>query len=184
MNYIILDLEATCWETKKVSPNEIIEIGAVCINPEKQLVGEFCSFVKPSINPLLSEFCTQLTSITQENVDAAPLFPEAVAAFQSWILSFGNDYLLCSWGYYDQTQLIQDCKAHNIAIDWLDAHISIKHQYSKIKNTRSLGMKAALAREELTLEGTHHRGIDDAKNIVNIFLKLWGQWKLDERRTK
>jgi 3'-5' exoribonuclease 1 len=57
-------------------------------------------------------------------------------------------------------------------------------QYSKIKNTRSLGMKAALAREELTLEGTHHRGIDDAKNIVNIFLKLWGQWKLDERRTK
>lgn len=37
-------------------------------------------------------------------------------------------------------------------------------------------MKNALKNEGLTLEGTHHRDIDDARNIAKIFLKYFGQW--------
>jgi inhibitor of KinA sporulation pathway (predicted exonuclease) len=39
-------------------------------------------------------------------------------------------------------------------------------------------MEKALNILKLPLDGTHHRGIDDAKNIAKIFKTCFGQWKL------
>jgi len=57
VNYIILDLEATCWEGHDKSRNETIEIGALKVNNEKLIVSEFEEFIKPMRFPILSEFC-------------------------------------------------------------------------------------------------------------------------------
>lgn len=176
--FIILDLEATCWEGKGTKPNEIIEIGAVCIDENKNRCGEFATFVKPTVHTQLSAFCTQLTSITQQQVDAAPLFPDALQAFQAWIAGFGDTYVLCSWGFYDKAQFNGDCLLHKLDTAWLKNHISLKHQHGTIcKLQRPMGMSGALRYEKLQLEGTHHRGIDDARNIAKIFLKHFDAWQ-------
>jgi inhibitor of KinA sporulation pathway (predicted exonuclease) len=177
MKYIILDLEATCWEEKGLKrKSEIIEIGALCINENKETESEFNAFVKPMLNPTLSPFCTKLTSITQEQVDAAETFPEVFEKFREWIGP--EEYLLCSWGFYDRSQLTSDCLLHRLRTGWLEKHISLKHQYTEIKNLRKhVGMSGALWMEDLKLEGTHHRGIDDARNIAKIFLRHFGSWK-------
>lgn len=179
MNYIILDLEATCWDGKALAPNETIEIGAVCMNDAQEIIGEFNRFIKPAQSDTLSDFCTELTSITQEMVENEPYFPEVIQEFQDWIQAFGGNYLLCSWGNYDRTQFERDAKFHQLPIDWLQQHISIKHQYSEVilATKKLFGMKGALDKEGITLEGTHHRGIDDAKNIAKIFLRHFGKWK-------
>lgn len=39
-------------------------------------------------------------------------------------------------------------------------------------------MERALKMLNLPLEGTHHRGIDDAKNISRIFVKIFDRLKL------
>ena len=49
MIYVIVDLEATCWKNRDGRQNEIIEIGAVCINDEKRIISEFVQIVKPKI---------------------------------------------------------------------------------------------------------------------------------------
>lgn len=178
MNYIILDLEATCWQGKALAPNETIEIGALCINRHQEILGEFNQFIKPAQSDILSDFCTELTSITQDMVEHASYFPEVIKHFQEWIASFEGDYLLCSWGKYDRNQFERDSKYHQLPTDWLKKHISLKHQYSEILGTRKLfGMKGALIREKIPLDGTHHRGIDDARNIAKIFLAYFGFWK-------
>lgn len=175
MNYIIVDLEATCWENKAAGKNEIIEIGAVKVNSDREIVGEFQTFVKPIKNPTLSEFCKDLTSIRQEEVDNAPHFFEALKLFQDWIGT--GAFFLCSWGFYDQKQFQEDCNLHQLDKDWLTNHISLKHQHAKItKQRRALGMRNALKQEKITLTGTHHRGIDDARNITKIFLKYFDRW--------
>lgn len=180
MKHIVLDLEATCWQGKAPAPNEIIEIGAVCVDENAEVIDEFVTFVKPSKSTQLSDFCTELTSITQDMVDNAPYFPQAVASFQEWIASFEDDYFLCSWGFYDKSQFKKDCKLHDLDIEWLKNHISVKHQYQKIKPTeRPIGMKWALELENIPLEGTHHRGIDDARNIAKIFIRHFGKWKFE-----
>ncbi|BDS12210.1 3'-5' exonuclease [Aureispira anguillae] len=179
MNYIILDLEATCWSKKGSFTNEIIEIGAVCINQRQALIGEYNSFVKPKLYPELSDFCKELTTIKQEEVDAAETFPVVLDDFLEWIESFGGEYWLCSWGFYDRSQFKKDCELHGLDTTWLRQHISLKHQYADIYNlSRPLGMKGALNREQIQMEGTHHRGIDDAKNIAKIFLNNFDYWTL------
>lgn len=178
MKYIIVDLEATCWRKREHSPNEIIEIGAVCIDEHRQIMDEFVTFVRPKVHPILSDFCTELTSITQSDVQDAPAFPEALSLFQDWMGSFEDETVLCSWGFYDRVQFKNDCELHGLPTDWLSAHMSIKHQHGKIRNLkRPIGMKKALQKEGFALDGTHHRGIDDARNMSKIFIKYFDQWE-------
>lgn len=177
MNYVIFDLEATCWEGKRIHSNETIEIGAVLVNDSKEIVSEFEQFVRPSKHPELSEFCTELTSITQSDVDGAPYFEEATARFKEWFGYGKEEYVLCSWGFYDRVQLKNDSEHCGLAHEWIENHISLKHQYKAIAGIRKpIGMKNALKREQFKLEGTHHRGIDDARNIAKIFLKYFDKW--------
>ena len=71
MRYIITDLEATCWEnTRNTNRMEIIEIGAVeMLSARGSNTREFSRFVRPVVEPQLSAFCKQLTSISQADVD-------------------------------------------------------------------------------------------------------------------
>lgn len=181
MKYIIVDLEATCWEGRGKQRHEIIEIGAVCVDDDQNTLDEFCAFVRPRLHPTLSDFCKQLTSIRQEQVDQAQEFPQVLTQFQAWIAGFQDEYLLCSWGHYDRSQFIRDCQLHGLDTAWVQRHISLKHQYGELKGQRRPpGMRAALQTENIPLEGTHHRGIDDARNIAKIFKKYFGLWKMPD----
>jgi 3'-5' exoribonuclease 1 len=180
MNYIIFDLEATCWEGWDKSQNETIEIGAVKINDDKNLVSEFSSFIKPLKHPVLSDFCKSLTSIKQEDVDSAPYFNEVVEEFKNWIGYGSKQYVLCSWGFYDKKQFESDCRNFGLDESWLARHISLKHQHGQFRKLqRAIGMKNALEFEGLKLDGTHHRGIDDARNIGKIFIKYFDKWSFE-----
>jgi len=180
MNYIIVDLEATCWkERSDTRPNEIIEIGALKIDQAGKTISEFNALVKPKLHPVLSDFCTELTSIQQADIDQAKSFDAALVDFQNWI-DLSKPYLLCSWGFYDKTQFAKDCDLYEISKIWLIKHISLKHQYGAFKKLpRPIGMTAALQMEGIELAGTHHRAIDDAKNIAKIFNANRGKWNTD-----
>jgi inhibitor of KinA sporulation pathway (predicted exonuclease) len=78
-------------------------------------------------------------------------------------------YWLCSWGFYDKKQLTKDCLLHGIDTKWLQNHISIKHQYADIYGIDPCGMPEAMRKLGIPMDGTHHRGVDDAKNIGKIF---------------
>ncbi len=179
LNYIIFDLEATCEKNNYKFINETIEIGAVKYNGQGEFLDEYCAFIKPILNPTLSKFCKELTTIEQSQVDNALTFPDAIEDFKKWI-NINEPFLLCSWGLYDRKQLEKDSALHNINdIAWLENHISVKHQHGAFYNiTKGMGMEAALLKEGFLLDGTHHRGIDDAKNIAKIFLKFIGKWTL------
>ncbi len=180
MNYIILDLEATCWKDRNShKQNEIIEIGAVKMNNNGEALGEFCEFIKPKLNPTLSDFCIELTTITQQEVDSADTFDKVIKRFKKWI-DIEKPYVLCSWGFYDKKQFEKDCELHHLHTGWLKHHISLKHQYGSIKKLRKpIGMGSALKKEKLELDGTHHRGIDDARNIAKIFKANLEKWIIE-----
>ena len=114
MQYIVYDLEATCWE-KGTRPKrmEIIEIGAVRVDATKLTIrDEFDTFVQPVSEPELSDFCRNLTSIRQEDIDSAQTFPDALKDFLGWIGT--DETILCSWGGYDRNQIIVDCRRRSI----------------------------------------------------------------------
>ncbi|TAG56450.1 MAG: exonuclease, partial [Oscillatoriales cyanobacterium] len=104
--YLVLDLEATCCDKGSIARNqmEIIEIGAVMVDSTTlTIVDEFQTFVKPVRHPILTEFCTALTSIAQTEVDRAPTYPEASAMLKNWLSGYPNG-VFGSWGDYDRKQ--------------------------------------------------------------------------------
>ncbi|VDL81362.1 unnamed protein product [Nippostrongylus brasiliensis] len=108
-----IDFECTCVEVIYDYPHEIIEFPAVLIDVRQmRIVGAFCnsflfylnryriiidtfrSFVKPEKNPILDQFCVQLTGcdfllleygISQSTVDSAPTFRDAYRLFRDWM---------------------------------------------------------------------------------------------------
>jgi len=127
----------------------------------------FFRFVRPTEDPVLSPFCTSLTSITQEDVDRAKPFPEAFAEFLAW--AGEGPHRFCSWGAYDLKQFLLDCARHGIKKpEWLEPHVNLRRMFSAEKNVPQCSMVQALEILDLPLEGTHHRGIDDARNIAKI----------------
>ncbi len=57
-------------------------------------------------------------------------------------------------------------------------HINIKVLLSKTLNmNKGIGMKRAMEKLNISLDGTHHRGVDDANNSAKI---LW--WILNNKK--
>lgn len=169
MYYLIVDLEATCWPNNPDKAlMETIEIGAVLLDETLALPApEFQRFIRPQAEPVLSEFCTQLTSITQADVDAAEVFATVFAEFTAWAEA-AEPVTFCSWGIFDHSQLKKDCARWGLAFPpALEKRLNLKHTFKKLYKEQ-VGMAGALKHLNLELQGTHHRGIDDARNLARI----------------
>src|SRR5687767_11645296 len=135
---VVVDVEATCWKKGVFSrKKETIEIGAVLllIDRAESRWPEFQTFVRPLRLPRLSSFCRELTGITQENVDAAPAFPEALRLFLEWAQPLER-VVLATWSRYDLWQLDLDLQAHGLpklALPFLD----VKRLVSQIVGRKS-----------------------------------------------
>lgn len=181
--FIVVDLEATCWDkadTKKPSGfrNEIIEIGAVKCNETGDVIDEFCMFAKPMKHPIISEFCTTLTTIKQEDIDSAKDIKEVLDEFFLWSLALFHEdkdtVKFVSWGYYDKRQFRDDLQLNKMDKEVINDsnHFSLKHLHGEWNNLKKpIGLGGACKFEKIVFTGTAHRGIDDARNIAKIFKK-------------
>jgi 3'-5' exoribonuclease 1 len=169
-HYVVIDLEATCCDDDSFprDETEIIEIGAVLVDgPTLAPLSEFQTFVRPVRHRTLTAFCTKLTTITQADVDTAPRFPQAIAALAAFLKD--RDALFCSWGGYDKNQFRRDAQRHRVSLPLGERHINMKETFSRrLGESRQYGTGQALRRLGLSFSGTHHRAIDDARNIARL----------------
>ncbi len=174
--HLIIDLEATCCNDNSFlrEEMEIIEIGAVILSePKLEIIAEFQTFICPILHSKLTDFCKNLTTISQDDVDNAPKFKEALQLFSAWFMQL-SEFDFCSWGNYDKNQLEQDCKLHNTPLPFEAQHRNLKQEFSNFLGVKKqFGLSKALAKLKLTQEGTHHRGIDDARNTARIYQYMY-----------
>lgn len=87
---VVLDFEATC-DDKKLNPNfapqEIIEFPACLLNTKTlEVEDEFQLYIKPTVEPILTDFCTYLTGITQVDVENGLLLSDGLISFEAWLI--------------------------------------------------------------------------------------------------
>lgn len=168
--YIVVDFEATCCNYNSFPRHEmeIIEFGAVLLNEGFGIIDEFQAFVKPVKNPKLTKFCKELTTIKQSDVNNARIFREVYREFYDWLNGHNATLsLLCSWGDFDVNILQKNCKMNDVQY-WNCNHLNIKNLFSSVRNTKRCGVAKALQMTRERLDGTHHRAIDDARNIAKL----------------
>jgi len=192
-HFLILDFEATCGDTIQNGEREIIEFPTLLYNlRQNEVQAQFHEYVKPVRNSALTNFCTELTGIQQETVDAADTFPAVWSRFQAWLTSVGalqnpTDYAFLTCGNWDLKTMLPEQLAYTATIhpDFdpaipppLDCWINIKKSFTRHYKVRKSGMADMLSYMKLGLEGRHHSGIDDCKNISRIVKKMREEkWK-------
>lgn len=182
----VIDVEATCWETREEQgsrPNEIIEIG-ICVLDRKDGIKDISSYVvKPQFTDV-SPFCTQLTGWTQAEVDEGAFLGETIRQIG---IDYGMtpDHVWFSFGEYDRVKLsshvgerggafeLYGIERRNNPIAQLRAHYNVKTLMAlKEGLNKEMAMDRALRYYGEKLEGRHHNGADDAANIAKIVRRV------------
>ena len=104
MNYIVFDLE---WnqcpygkgqENERI-PFEIIEIGAVKLNSERQIIDQYQVLIQPRVYKKLHHRTREIIQMDMKLLEREGIpFYRAVKEFLKWC---GEDALFCSWGNSD-----------------------------------------------------------------------------------
>lgn len=170
---VVVDIESTCWdgEPPPGQENEIIEIGVCLLEIAGAERTERDGFLVRPERSAVSPFCTQLTTLTAEQVERGLPFAEACALLRRRFKT--RDRVWASYGDYDRKQFERQCGRAGVEYPFGSGHINIKTLFAvSCGLTREVGMAEALRRLGLPLEGTHHRGGDDAWNIAAILARL------------
>ncbi|WXL27478.1 exonuclease domain-containing protein [Ectopseudomonas mendocina] len=171
-NWLVIDLEATTEEGGwPVSEMEIIEIGACIISDNGHELGQFQRLVRPTRRPQLTQFCQQLTHISQSEIDSAAPLPQVWSAFELWLSGFSNNLTgWVSWGDYDRKQLVVEWRQHKLssALEQLQ-HYNLKQRFASARHlTSPVSLKNALQLAGLTFNGQQHRALTDARNTARL----------------
>lgn len=177
MNYIVLDLEWNQAKSKKqlvrkpvILHGEIIQIGAVKLDPDFQTVDTFRSMVAPAHYTTMQKYVERLTGISNEDIAAGKPFEEVFRRFQQWC---GEDFSFLTWGKEDERILRTNLRLYGYPEAWMPKTLDVERifnaQFVRAKNQTALS-KAVEQVGETPL--TAHDALHDAINTVLVLNHL------------
>ncbi|KAG0146487.1 hypothetical protein CROQUDRAFT_657295 [Cronartium quercuum f. sp. fusiforme G11] len=215
-SFLCLDVESTCIGSSEralgnphnltdhqlnwLYPNEIVEWPVILLQWrinrgrwELYEVARYRSFVKPLWRPKVSEFCTQLTGITQPKIDNAPTLSMMLQDFQvnfvqpHRLFTNSNRSVWVTDGPWDlrdhwvKSVFLSKLSACQIPpylkspINMIDMRFLLRAFIPKVccmSVPPSLSLNESLKTFGLEFEGQEHSGIDDAANLARLLTKL------------
>ncbi len=177
MNYIIFDLEwnqSNCPEGEiKEIPFEIIEIGAVKLNSEKQIVDRFNELIHPHIYKEMHKITGNLLHLQMKELENGDEFVHVAKRFLTWC---GDDVTFCTWGPIDLTQLQRNMAYYQMAplakgpLAFLDIQKLFSIACEDRKSRRALEHAVDVLGIEKDIP--FHRAFSDAYYTAKVFKKL------------
>lgn len=184
MNYIVLDLEWNqCpygkeFEIKQL-PFEIIEIGAVKLNNELNILSDFHRIIKPKKYKRLHFQTKKILHITDSQLNNGVSFEEAVDDFLKWC---GTDYIFCTWGMSDLTELQRNMEYFGVEnnfpkpLRYYELQELMSFQLNESDKRRSL--EAAVEYFNIEESESFHGAMEDAFYTAKVMQKMnWAQLK-------
>ena len=178
MKYIVLDLE---WNQGNADiepqnprlPFEIIEIGAVRLNENREHDGDFSSLIRPVCYHSMHYITGQLVHLTMEALQNERPFTEVMDEFLRWC---GDEPLFCTWGPNDLTELQRNLLYHDEEpladgpLPYLDVQKLFGIFLGSRKERRSL--EYAIDYLQIPKDSPFHRAHSDAYYTAKILERL------------
>eukprot|EP00927_Polykrikos_kofoidii_P057064 TRINITY_DN51174_c0_g1_i1.p1 TRINITY_DN51174_c0_g1~~TRINITY_DN51174_c0_g1_i1.p1 ORF type:complete len:407 (+),score=42.62 TRINITY_DN51174_c0_g1_i1:74-1294(+) len=186
---VVLDFEWTADNQRPMVPiSEITQFPSVLVKlagRKSTVVDEFNTYVRPTLNPVLTKFSIELTGITQDTVNCSPPIEDALRDYLNWLRrhELVSDELgtkvgrweFCTWTDADiGMQLVRELRHKHLTMPpcfehWIDLKILYKRHYKKEPTG---GLQACVERLGLTFEGRAHDGLIDSRNTAAIVLHM------------
>lgn len=178
MDYVVLDLE---WNQgsdgkrnmNKEVPCEIVEIGAVKLNKDFQIVGQFSELIAPAIYKEMHRITRDLIHLDMDELSKGRPFPEVIREFAAWC---GKDFMFCTWGMMDLTELQRNMKYYNTKdflgypVKYYDVQKLFSIAYEDRKTRRNLEFAIDYLKIEKDVQ--FHRAGSDAYYTALVFGQL------------
>lgn len=176
--YAIIDLEM-CKVPKRLRSieyhfaNEIIQIGAVLLDENLEIQGEYCSFVHPRFG-VIDSFIEELTGISNDDISGAPDLESVLKDFLEWL---PENTKVVSWSNSDKFQISKETEAKNISLDRIDEilenWIDCQKTFSKKMHCeKNYNLTEALVVTDISYKDGAHDGLIDAYNTALLFAKI------------
>ncbi|XP_044512361.1 3'-5' exoribonuclease 1-like [Mangifera indica] len=176
--FVVIDFEATCDKEKNPHPQEIIEFPSVIVSSVTgQLEACFQTYVRPTCNQLLSDFCKDLTGIQQIQVDRGVTLSEALLRHDKWLENKGikhTNFAVVTWSNWDcRVMLESECRFKKIRKPpYFNRWINLKVPFCEVFGGVRCNLKEAVEMAGLAWQGRAHCGLDDAKNTAHLLALL------------
>lgn len=173
MNYVVLDLE---WNVpysfknlkhrKNFLRGEVIQFGAVKLDESFGVLDEFEIMVLPKYYKKIEKNISELTGITDEDVQSGLPFRLAIELFQTWC---GKDFVFLTWGSEDIDILKNNILVHKLGDTWIPDTFNIQAIYADQIAKENRQWSLAKAIEHLG-EGEFkaHDALNDARSTAII----------------
>ena len=175
MNYIVFDLEwnqsprGKAGEVSRL-PFEIIEIGAVKLDKDRNEVDRFQQVIRPAVYRTLNYRTREIVHIDEEELRNGMSFPDAARKFLTWA---GSDFIFCVWGNVDLPELQRNLKYYHMLrllkgpLHYYDVQKLFAVQYEDMKSRRAL--EWATDYLHIEKDENFHRALADAAYTARIF---------------
>lgn len=183
MKYIVFDLEFNQGFDKSLNktvsnekcPFEIIQLGAIKLDSNFNIIDIFNSYVKPEIYKDIHPFVGKMTGITKNDICDAPNFQKVYKEFESFIES--NNSIFCVWGTSDLKELYRNICYYNLPSKALPkSYINVQDYASKyLKNPpgKSIGLQNAIKLLGLEETKDYHNALNDAYYTSKVFIRIY-----------
>ncbi|XP_032658015.1 ERI1 exoribonuclease 2 isoform X3 [Chelonoidis abingdonii] len=179
---------------KNQTRTKSIEFPAVLLNTSTgEIESEFHVYVQPQEHPILSEFCTELTGIKQNQVDEGVPLNICLSQFSKWIqkiqkekkIIFNSDVsshsvseakssAFVTWSDWDLGVCLQyECKRKQLRKpDILNSWIDLRATYKLFYTRKPKGLNGALQDLGIEFAGREHSGLDDSRNTACLAWRM------------
>ncbi|MDD3794980.1 MAG: exonuclease domain-containing protein [Lachnospiraceae bacterium] len=178
MNYIVFDLEWNqCPDGKEkeepLLPFEIIEIGAVKMNSQHEVLDQYHEIIRPQVYPVLHFMTREVISLNETELTAARCFSEVIADFLKWC---GEEPVFATWGPSDLTELQRNMAWYHIPsplpfpLFYYDVQKIFSIVYEDRKSRRSL--ETAVDYLSILKTDIFHNALSDAVYTAKVMEHL------------
>lgn len=170
MTYIIIDLE---WNQARSNRDvvedsagnklygEIIQIGAVKLDENKNIADELKINVRPKYYKVIHRKVRQITGINQEDLAKGEEFQKAMETLRSWC---GEDFAFLTWGPDDIRILRRNIEMYGDDSSWVNTWFNIQSVYNMQTDSGDNQKSLATAMEHFNIvpEEPLHDALNDA----------------------
>lgn len=188
MNYIIYDLEFNQkyidksiedeTNTHNSCPFEIIQIGAIKLDDNFNIISTFNEIIKPVIYPVIHPYVEKITNLNDSILSNGKDFKTVFDSFLKFIDS-PSDCILCVWGTVDLRELFRNITYYNLSSkNFPKKYINVQKYASNFFNSpkgTNIGLKNAIELLGIPMNIEFHNAFNDALYTVDIFKTIYSE---------
>lgn len=175
MNFITLDLEWNqpapgCKMVHQLT-TEIIQIGAVKMNADFEIIDQFKADVRPHFYTQIKQEVQQLTGISEQQLQSGIEFPRAAQRLREWC---GQEFALITWSHEDVPVLRKNLAVYEMDDSWLpDAYdLQIIYSIQQLEKYQQTALFKAMIQMGMEPELAAHDALHDALYTAQLCTKL------------